>query len=94
MTDKPRRSRSGKAIGGATPDGGVIVKVTTNGPEQNGLGPTRYALHLRRQAANRIRRDKGLPVLPPVRPGQCSQCQGWGVVDGNRRRCPVCGGSG
>lgn len=91
---KPRRSRSGRAIGGKTPDGGVIVKVMQTGTPVPETAPTRYALHLRRQAANRIRLEKGLPTLPPLKAGTCARCEGWGVVDARRHRCPVCGGTG
>lgn len=91
---KPRQSRSGRAIGGKTPDGGVIVKVTTNGARPSSPEPTRYARHLRRQAANRIRVERGEKPLPAVRPGDCGACGGWGVLSGNRVRCTLCGGGG
>lgn len=80
----------------------MIVKVTvggnietTAGPDAPGqLEPTRYARHLRRQAANRIRLERGEKVLPPIKPGRCSRCDGWGVVAGKRVRCSDCGGTG
>lgn len=72
----------------------MIVKVTANGAEPPTREPTVYARHLRRQAANRIRRERGLPTLPPVQPGGCRACGGWGVLNGNRVRCTLCGGAG
>lgn len=56
--------------------------------------PTRYALALRRQATNRARRARGEQVLPAIGPGGCRGCDGWGVVAGERERCPRCLGSG
>jgi hypothetical protein len=78
--------------------GGLIVNVrlsTDPGePREGGLGPTRYALALRRQATNRARKRNGKPTVPEIRAGDCSRCEGWGVVGVKRDRCPVCGGSG
>jgi hypothetical protein len=93
VTGRKRRSR-GSAIGTTTENGGVIVKVTTGKTPPEPKAPTRYALHLRRQAANRIRLERGEKVLPPIRPGNCSTCDGWGVVRDKRQRCSVCGGTG
>jgi hypothetical protein len=56
--------------------------------------PTRYALHLRRQAVNRMRSAKGRALLPVIRPGDCPQCAGWGVETVVKVRCDRCGGSG
>jgi hypothetical protein len=89
-----KRSSRGSAIGTTTENGGVVVKVTTGGAVPEGLPPTRYHLHLRRQAANRIRLERGEKVLPPIRPGNCSVCDGWGVVRDKRQRCSACGGAG
>jgi hypothetical protein len=59
----------------------------------NGHRPTRMALHLRRQAANRVRVKAGLPQLEPVTRGNCEWCGGWGVQDG-QAPCVWCEGSG
>jgi hypothetical protein len=88
-----RRSR-GSAIGTTTENGGVVVKVTTGQVAPESPPPTRYHLHLRRQAANRIRLERGEKVLPPIKPGSCSACDGWGVVRDKRQRCSACGGRG
>jgi hypothetical protein len=56
--------------------------------------PTRYALALRRQAANRVRLAAGREPLANIGPGGCEACGGWGVAGSNRTRCPACGGTG
>lgn len=56
--------------------------------------PTRYALALRRQAANRVRQQQGKGALPGIGPGGCSACDGWGVSGPGRKRCSACGGTG
>lgn len=89
-----KRSSRGSAIGTSTEGGGVVVKVTTGGVTPESLPPTRYHLHLRRQAANRIRRERREKVLAPIEPGGCSACGGWGVTSDRHARCRVCGGSG
>jgi hypothetical protein len=70
---------------------GIIVDVELT---ESTHRPTRYALSLRRQAANRKRVAAGARALPMVRPGDCQACGGWGVVGGDRGRCPRCQGSG
>lgn len=86
------------------PDGGDNLLAVPNrrraqqqAERKRGLGPlppTRYALALRRQAANRVRAGQGKPALPTMGPGSCKACGGWGVSGSNRTRCTVCGGTG
>jgi hypothetical protein len=71
---------------------GIIVDVALTAPDTG--RPTRYALALRRQAANRQRVAAGVRALPMVRPGDCQLCEGWGVVGPGRERCQRCQGSG
>jgi hypothetical protein len=56
--------------------------------------PTRYQMALRRQASNRVRKAKGEGLLPAIRPGSCTGCEGWGVTGAHRVRCPRCQGTG
>jgi hypothetical protein len=80
----------------------TVVDVHVTGQVRNGRPsasspdylPTRYSLALRRQASNRVRKVKGEELLPAVRPGSCTGCEGWGVVGAHRTRCPRCQGSG
>jgi hypothetical protein len=74
----------------------VHVSSSTNGhvTSEEGYRPTRYQMALRRQASNRVRKAKGEELLPAVRPGSCTGCDGWGVTGAHRTRCPRCQGSG
>lgn len=74
--------------------GGIIVNVQTGMAAIAGHRPTRYALMMRRERANAARRAKRLPLLPAVMAGNCEPCAGLGVLNGERARCPSCGGSG
>lgn len=71
---------------------GIVATVSVGSKTPKGE-PTRYALALRRRAANRVRLRQGGGELPPIRPGNCVPCQGWGVVGGGQR-CKACGGTG
>lgn len=84
---------------------GIIVTVSLNGdgpaPRATsganriaGHRPTRYALMMRRARANASRRASGRQQLPAVLAGDCSTCDGLGVVNDDRVRCPICMGSG
>lgn len=98
----PPLRASGPIMAGQTvmvdTDGGIVARVSLNGrapePEPDGGEPTRYAQHLRRQAANRARRARDLPTLPMIGPGSCEACEGWGVRGERRERCPHCDGRG
>jgi len=85
--------------------GGIEVTVKLNGHApaervtsgQNELArhrPTRYALMMRRRRANAARKNAGAQQYPAILPGDCATCEGLGVVDNDRRRCPLCHGSG
>jgi hypothetical protein len=105
-----RRQRPRASSGTAKSEEGSIVSVrmTPDGnraPAPRGVsravalrpvdsGPTRYSLALRRQASNRVRQGKGDARLPPIRPGTCEACDGWGVVGATRGRCSRCQGTG
>lgn len=91
MTQNGGQDVIGRAKNGAKAGEMVAVEL---GEKGSAPPPTRYALSLRRQAANRIRLEKGLPTLPPLKAGTCGRCEGWGVVDARRHRCPACGGTG
>lgn len=88
----------------AGPDG-IMVTVSLNGdaplPRQtsgaNQLAahrPTRFALMMRRRRANAARKQAGQMQRPAVLPGDCLTCEGLGVVNNDRQRCPSCNGSG
>jgi DnaJ-class molecular chaperone len=80
--------------------GDTIVDVQVTGHNGNGrpadpdYRPTRYQMALRRQASNRVRKAKGEEMLPAIRPGSCTVCEGWGVTGAHRVRCPRCQGTG
>jgi hypothetical protein len=74
--------------------GGIVVTGRLDDGRPAGPEPTRYSQALRRQAANRTRRVRGLAALPEVAPGSCGQCGGWGVIPPDRERCPRCNGRG
>jgi hypothetical protein len=73
---------------------GIIVDVELTATSRDAGRPTRYALALRRQAANRQRVAAGARALPMVRPGDCQVCAGWGVIGPERERCRRCQGNG
>jgi len=79
---------------------GIVVNVEVNGHPSSGLNqiarhrPTRYALIMRRERANAVRRARGEQQLPGIPRGDCGVCAGLGVVGEDRGRCPHCNGSG
>jgi hypothetical protein len=90
-------STGGIVVTGRLDDGRPVVRRADGsivGDAQSSPEPTRYSQALRRQAANRTRRVRGLAALPEVAPGSCSQCGGWGVIPPDRERCPRCNGRG
>jgi hypothetical protein len=75
-------------------DHGIIVTVTSGTNMIAAHRPTRYAVMMRRVAANRARKVRREQQLPAVPPGDCVPCAGLGVVGPDRARCPQCHGSG
>jgi hypothetical protein len=97
----PGRPKGARAkLTTTTGAGGIVVTASVSHSAarpletDGGREPTRYSLALRRQASNRARRAAGEAALPAIAPGDCSRCEGWGVLGSTRQRCPTCGGSG